>query len=83
VAELNAADAVVIDPILIPNLKALLARRANNPNNFEAGLKFYLARNPNSPIKSHQDNPNSPRAFRLPRRTSGRIRRLRSMRHAT
>jgi amidase len=60
VAELKAAGAVVIDPILIPNLKALLARRANNPNNFEAGLKFYLARNPNSPIKSHQDIANSP-----------------------
>jgi amidase len=37
VAELKAAGAVVIDPIVIPNLKAYLARRANNPNNFEAG----------------------------------------------
>ena len=60
VLELKAAGAVVIDPIVIPNLKALLARRANNPNNFEAGLKFYLARNPNSPIKSRQDIANSP-----------------------
>jgi amidase len=60
VAELKAAGAVVIDPIVIPNLKALLARRANNPNNFEAGLKFYLARNPDSPIKSRQDIANSP-----------------------
>jgi amidase len=60
VSELKAAGAVVIDPIVIPNLKALLARRANNPNNFEAGLKFYLARNPNSPIKSRQDIANSP-----------------------
>jgi amidase len=60
VAELKAAGAVVIDPIVVPNLKALLARRANNPNDFEAGLTFYLARNPNSPIKSHQDIANSP-----------------------
>jgi amidase len=60
VAELKAAGAVVIDPIVIPNLKALLARRANNPNDFEAGLKIYLARNPNSPIKSRQDIANSP-----------------------
>jgi amidase len=60
VAELKAVGAIVIDPIVIPNLKALLARRANNPNGFEAGLKFYLARNPNSPIKSREDIANSP-----------------------
>lgn len=60
VLELKAAGAVIVDPIVIPNLKALLARRANNPDTFEAGLKFYLARNPNSPIKSRQDIANSP-----------------------
>ncbi len=60
VTELKAAGAVIIDPLAIPNLKALLARRASNPNNFEAGLKFYLARNPNSPIKSREDIANSP-----------------------
>ena len=60
VSELKAAGAVVVDPVVIPSLKALLARRANNPNNFEAGLQIYLARNPNSPIKSRQDIANSP-----------------------
>ncbi len=60
VSELKAAGALVVDPILIPNLKALLARRAANPDNFEAGLQLYLARNPNSPIKSRQDIANSP-----------------------
>src|SRR6266853_2673539 len=37
VSELRAAGAAVVDPIVIPNLKALLGRRANDPNNFEAG----------------------------------------------
>ena len=60
VSELEAAGAEVVDPVVIPNLRALLARRATNPNNFEAGLKFYLARNPNSSIKSRQDIANSP-----------------------
>jgi hypothetical protein len=46
IAELKAGGAVVIDPIVIPNLKLLLAKGASNPNNFEAGLKVYLARNP-------------------------------------
>ena len=31
-----------------------------HPNDFEAGLTFYLARNPNSPIKSRQDIAKSP-----------------------
>jgi amidase len=60
VSELRTAGAEVVDPVVIPNLKALLARRATNPSNFEAGLKFYLARNPNSPLKSRQDIANSP-----------------------
>jgi Asp-tRNA(Asn)/Glu-tRNA(Gln) amidotransferase A subunit family amidase len=60
VSELKTAGAQVVDPIVIPNLKTLLAKRANNPNNFEEGLRFYLARNPNSPIKSRQDIANSP-----------------------
>ena len=60
VSELKTAGAQVVDPIVIPNLKTLLGKRANNPNNFEEGLRFYLARNPNSPIKSRQDIANSP-----------------------
>src|ERR1700687_480610 len=39
IAELKTAGAMVIDPIVIPNLKPMLAKRANNPINFEAGLK--------------------------------------------
>jgi Asp-tRNA(Asn)/Glu-tRNA(Gln) amidotransferase A subunit family amidase len=60
VAELKAAGAAVIDPIVIPNLKALLAKRANNPNSADEGLQFYLAGNPGSPIKTRQDIANSP-----------------------
>jgi amidase len=60
VAELKAAGAVVIDPIVIPNLKSLLAKRANNPDIADEGLRFYLARNPDSPIKTRQDIANSP-----------------------
>src|SRR5262249_47065972 len=52
VAELKAAGAVLVDPIVIPNLKALLAKRARDPDETEAALKLYLARNPNSPIKT-------------------------------
>jgi amidase len=40
VSELKAAGAQVVDPVVIPNLKALLARRANNPNCLRAGFCF-------------------------------------------
>jgi amidase len=60
IAELKAAGAVVVDPIVIPDLQTLLARRASNPVVQDQSLKLYLARNPNSPFHSRQDIANSP-----------------------
>jgi len=60
VAELKAAGAIVVDSLVIPNLKALLAKRATNPNVADEALRLYLARNPNSPFRSRQDIANSP-----------------------
>lgn len=60
VAELKAAGAVVIDPIVIPDLKALLAKRAVNPIVADQAMRLYLARNPASPLKTRQDIANSP-----------------------
>ncbi len=55
VAELKTAGAVVVDPLVIPNLKALLAKRATNPTQADESLRLYLARNPNSSFKSRED----------------------------
>ena len=60
VAELKAAGAVVVDPIVIPNLKAALAKRASNPALADESLRRYLARNPNSPFKTREDIARSP-----------------------
>jgi Asp-tRNA(Asn)/Glu-tRNA(Gln) amidotransferase A subunit family amidase len=60
VAELKAAGAVLVDPIVIPNLKKLLATRERNPIETDAALKLYLARNPNSSLKTREDIINSP-----------------------
>src|SRR5262249_58490227 len=60
VAELKAAGAVVIDPIVIPKLKDLLARRTTNPTLTDESLRVYLARNPNSSFKSRDDIAHSP-----------------------
>jgi len=60
VAELQAAGATLVDPIVIPNLKPLLATRERNPIETEAALELYLARNPGSPFKKRTDIINSP-----------------------
>jgi Asp-tRNA(Asn)/Glu-tRNA(Gln) amidotransferase A subunit family amidase len=60
VAELKAAGAIVIDPLIIPNLKTLLAKRANNPTMSDEALRRYLARNPNSSIRTREDIARSP-----------------------
>src|SRR5439155_15801603 len=59
-AELKAAGAILVDPIVIPNLKKLLATRERNPIETNAALELYLARNPGSPFKTRQDIINSP-----------------------
>jgi amidase len=60
VAELKAAGATVIDPIVIPNLRELLAKRTRNTELTDEALQVWLARNPNSPFKTREDIRNSP-----------------------
>src|SRR5256714_1175773 len=60
VAELKAAGAVLVDPIVIPNLKTQIAKRVANPIAADEALRLYLARNPNSPFKTRADYVNSP-----------------------
>jgi len=60
VAELKAAGAIVVDPIVIPDIKALLAKQAADPAASDEALRRYLARNPDSPIKTREDIANSP-----------------------
>src|SRR5207244_10010500 len=60
IEELKSAGAVVVDPIVIPNLNVLLAKRATNPTMADESLRLYLARNPNSPFKTREDSSKSP-----------------------
>ena len=60
IEELKAAGAAVIDPIVIPNLKGLLAKRATHPTMADESLRLYLARNPGSPFKGREDIARSP-----------------------
>jgi len=54
VQELKAAGAQIVDPVVIPDIKKLLAKRATGPDADEA-YKVYFARNPNAPFHSRLD----------------------------
>ena len=58
--ELKAAGAIVVDPVVIPNLKPLMAKRATHPTMADESLRLYLARNPTSPFKTREDIARSP-----------------------
>jgi Asp-tRNA(Asn)/Glu-tRNA(Gln) amidotransferase A subunit family amidase len=60
IAELKAAGAELVDPIVIPDLKKLIAKRTFSPHESEESLRVWLARNPNSPYKTREDVQNSP-----------------------
>lgn len=59
VNQLRAAGAEVVDPVEIPDLIALIAKRARDPAEDEA-MKLLFARTPNAPFKSRQEVVKSP-----------------------
>jgi Asp-tRNA(Asn)/Glu-tRNA(Gln) amidotransferase A subunit family amidase len=60
VAELTAAGAELVDPIVIPDLKKLIAKRVFSSVESGESLRVWLARNPGSPYKTREDVQNSP-----------------------
>ncbi len=71
VAELKAAGAVVVDPIVIPRLNELLARRgAGDGEAVGDGAAVYFARQTNPKFKTMADVRNSPDFGKVMRRPS-------------
>jgi Asp-tRNA(Asn)/Glu-tRNA(Gln) amidotransferase A subunit family amidase len=60
IAELKKAGAIIIDPVVVPDIKTLLAKRTRNPIETDRALRVYLARNPDSPFKTAEDIGKSP-----------------------
>ena len=60
VADLRAAGAEIVDPIIIPELKALLAKRANSAEDDERGFMEYFSGSANAPFASRRDAMASP-----------------------
>jgi amidase len=55
VTELQSAGAEVIDPIVIPRLKELQARRAGSPTGSDESFRVYFGRSARSPFKSREE----------------------------
>jgi amidase len=54
VEDLRKAGAQIVDPIVIPDLNALLAKRAFSAAEGEEGFKLYFGRNANAPFASRE-----------------------------
>lgn len=60
VAELKAAGATVIDPIVIPNLNKLMATRTSEPGEGDKSMGNWLERNPDSRYKTASEVKSAP-----------------------
>jgi amidase len=54
VAELKTAGAEIVDPVVIPKLKELLARRAGSPTTGEESFRNYFGRSAKAPFESRE-----------------------------
>jgi amidase len=60
VADLKAAGAEIVDPVEIPDLKVLLAKRAGSFTDEEESFKTYMSRSKQPPYKSRAEAMNAP-----------------------
>jgi amidase len=60
VAELKVAGAEIVDPIVIPNLKDLLAKRAGSFTDEEDSFKTYFGRSTHPPFPSREEAKRAP-----------------------
>ncbi|MGH7872252.1 MAG: amidase family protein, partial [Candidatus Binatia bacterium] len=72
VADLRAAGAEIVDPIVIADLTALLAKRATSPADEEESFKVYMGRSAKPPYRSRQDAMNSPEFSKVVKRSRER-----------
>ncbi len=75
IAELKAAGAEVVDPIVIPRLKELLTKRAGSYAQSEQSFKTYFGRGANPPFKSREEAVRSPDFSRVVRGSQNRWKR--------
>jgi amidase len=72
VAELRDCGAVIVDPIVIPDLKPLLAKRAFGTPEADEAIRLYLAGSASAPFRSREEAMASPLFDRLLKPTRDR-----------
>jgi Asp-tRNA(Asn)/Glu-tRNA(Gln) amidotransferase A subunit family amidase len=75
VAELKSAGAELVDPVVIPKLNELLAKRAGSPTGGEESLRVYLSRSTNPPYRSREEAIRSPDFAKVVRHSQERWKR--------
>jgi len=75
VADLKTGGAEIVDPIVIPNLKALLAKRAGSFTDEEESFKNFMGRSKHPLYSCRQDAMNSPEFDKVVKRSRERWRR--------
>ena len=73
VGELKAAGAVIVDPVVIPNLKELLAKRAGSFTDEEESFRRYVSRSATPPYKSRAEAAASPNFSKVVKRSRDRF----------
>jgi Asp-tRNA(Asn)/Glu-tRNA(Gln) amidotransferase A subunit family amidase len=76
VGELASAGAVLIDPVVIPDLRELLAKRAGNPGDEEESFRVYFGRSANPPFRTRAEAAASPNFSKVIKRSRDRFNRL-------
>lgn len=72
VADLKTAGAEVVDPIVIPELKSLLAKRATNAADEEESFQNYMSRSKKPPYRSRQEAMKLPEFQKVTKRSRDR-----------
>ena len=75
VGELKAAGAEIVDPIVIPKIKELLAKRSGGPGETDQSFKNYYGRSARAPFKSPQEVIASPDFAKVVKRSQDRFKR--------
>ena len=75
VGELRAAGAEIVDPITIPKIKELLAKRSGAPGETDRSFVNYYGRSARQPFKTPQDAAASPDFAKVVKRSQERFKR--------
>jgi len=75
VGELQAAGAEMVDPIAIPRIKELLAKRSGGPGETDQSFKNYFGRSKSPPFRTPQEAIASPEFAKVVKRSQDRFKR--------